>query len=93
MCIIRSIINPFFFNCSYLGSAINSRTSQLFMEFSKITRNGEQSSKSAVVIRNAYKRYSPQTVILNGLNMTVPAGNMYVIFITMNNSNLMKNFI
>lgn len=31
-----------------------------------------------VKIRNAYKRYSPKSIILKGLNMTVPQGFMYV---------------
>ena len=32
--------------------------------------------KTIVEVRQAYKRYSPSTVILNGLNMTVQRGTM-----------------
>ncbi|XP_039286121.1 ABC transporter G family member 23 [Nilaparvata lugens] len=31
----------------------------------------------AITVRNAYKRYGPQNVILKGLNMTVPEGSIY----------------
>lgn len=30
----------------------------------------------AVIVKDAYKRYGPKTVILNGLNMTVAEGTM-----------------
>lgn len=34
------------------------------------------SKNNAVQIRNAYKRYTPSAIVLNGLNLTVPEGTM-----------------
>jgi len=31
---------------------------------------------AAVMVRRAYKRYNPHSVVLRGLNMTVPEGTM-----------------
>lgn len=42
--------------------------------------DAEMPIKNCVEIRGARKRYSPELVILNGLNMTVQKGTMYVMF-------------
>lgn len=31
---------------------------------------------AAIMVRRAYKRYNPYSVVLRGLNMTVPEGTM-----------------
>lgn len=31
---------------------------------------------AAIMVRGAYKRYTPHSVVLRGLNMTVPEGTM-----------------
>lgn len=43
------------------------------VEFSTISKTRQN---PAVVIRNAYKKYAPNTVVFNGLNLTVPEGKM-----------------
>lgn len=35
-----------------------------------------KSEKAAIVIRDAYKRYTKTKIILNGFNLTVPEGSM-----------------
>lgn len=40
------------------------------------TEELEEPPKSIVEVRQAYKKYSPNAVILNGLNMTVQKGTM-----------------
>ncbi|XKL64715.1 hypothetical protein PGB90_004801 [Kerria lacca] len=34
-------------------------------------------SKPAILIQNAYKRYTPKNIVLNGLSLTVPDGSIY----------------
>lgn len=48
------------------------------MEETEITDGMTVSTTPAAIsIRNAYKRYSATTIVLNGLNLTVPDKSMY----------------
>lgn len=39
---------------------------------------------AAIMVRGAYKRYNQHSVVLRGLNMTVPEGTMWVQQLIMN---------
>ncbi|KAK7588216.1 hypothetical protein V9T40_005461 [Parthenolecanium corni] len=42
------------------------------IEFDSVSK-----AKSSIIVRNAYKTYTPKNTILNGLDLTVPAGGIY----------------
>lgn len=41
------------------------------IEFDSVSK-----AKSSIIVRNAYKTYTPKNTILNGLDLIVPAGGM-----------------
>lgn len=47
------------------------------MEEIEISTISSLRTNASVIIRNAYKRYTPTSIVLKGLNMTVPEGTIY----------------